>query len=67
MVSGCPTLAGTTPSANLVQDVAFIINGYSSSVMTGASGVIISKAPTPCVSYSCTVSSINCWTSESGR
>ena len=42
MVSGCPTLAGTTPSANLVQDVAFITNGYNASVMTGCLGVMMS-------------------------
>ena len=42
MVSGCPTLAGTTPSASLVQDAASITNGYRSSVTTGASGVIMS-------------------------
>ena len=41
MVSGCPTLAGTTPSASLVQVAASITNGYRASVDIGASGVIM--------------------------
>ena len=41
MVSACPTLAGTTPSASLVQVAASITKGYKSSVMTGAPGVIM--------------------------
>ena len=42
MVSGCPTLAGTTPSASRVQVAASITNGYSASVTMGASGVMMS-------------------------
>ena len=42
MVSGCPTLAGTTPSASLVQVAASMTNGYIVSVLMGASGVMMS-------------------------